>query len=399
MRKFTYDDTLKCCFLAYISSAIINNFTPLLFVIFHDSLGISVSKLGILIVLNFGVQMVVDLLGAQYADKLGYRKMVTLALFMGALGLSAMAILPFLMPAYAGLLCSVVLYAIGSGLLEVVLSPIVEALPTERKESAMTLLHSFYCWGQMLCVLIATGFFVLFGTHNWRYLSLLLATVPFVTMLLFIRMPLCTLGNGESHSGSVIKLFANKLFVLFFIIMLCSGASELAMSQWASYFAEEGLKVSKTVGDLLGPCFFAITMGIARVFYSKMAHKLKLARFIVVCSVVCIMSYLVASLCDNPILGLGACGICGFSVGIMWPGTLSLAAVSMPAKSTAMFAMLAVGGDIGCSLGPELVAVGSSLFAIHGSAIKAGLLCAIVFPLVLILSILMVVKSVDNDKL
>ena len=392
MRKFTYNDTLKCCFLAYISSAIINNFAPLLFIIFHESLGISVSKLGILIVLNFGVQMLVDVLGAQYADKFGYRRFIVTALSMGAIGLFSMAILPAVMPPYTGLLCSVVLYGIGSGMLEVVLSPIVEALPTEGKESAMTLLHSFYSWGQMLCVLISTGFFVIFGTENWRYLSVLLAMVPFVTMLLFTKMPLCTLENTGGHGGSVLKLFCNKLFVVFFIIMLCSGAAELAMSQWASYFAEEGLKVSKTMGDLLGPCFFAVTMGCARVFYSKMAHKLKLARFIVLCSVMCIISYLIATLCTNPILGLAACGLCGFSVGIMWPGTLSLAAVSMPAKSTAMFAMLAVGGDIGCSLGPELVAIGSSIFTIHGSAIKAGLLCAIVFPIVLIVCIMMAMR-------
>lgn len=396
MRKFTYDDTLRCCFLAYICSAIINNYAPLLFITFHDSLGISVGKLGVLIVLNFGVQMLVDILGAQYADKLGYRKFIVIALSAGSLGLFSMAILPFIMPPYAGLLCSVVLYAIGSGMLEVVLSPIVEALPTEGKESAMTLLHSFYSWGQMLCVLISTGFFVLFGTENWRYLSVLLSAVPFVTMLLFSKMPLCTLENSEGHSGSVLRFFCNKLFVVFFIIMLCSGAAELAMSQWASYFAEEGLKVSKTMGDLLGPCFFAITMGCARVFYSKMAHKLKLARFIVLCSVMCIVSYLIATLCNNPVLGLAACGLCGFSVGIMWPGTLSLAAVSMPVKSTAMFAMLAVGGDIGCSMGPELVAIGSSLFTIHGSAIKAGLLCAIVFPMVLILCIMMAVKMADK---
>lgn len=396
MRKFTYDDTLRCCFLAYISSAIINNFAPLLFITFQDSLGISVSKLGILIVLNFSVQMAVDLFGAKYADRLGYRTFIITALSMGAAGLFSMAVLPFIMPPYIGLICSVVLYAIGSGMLEVVVSPIVEALPTEGKESAMTLLHSFYSWGQMLCVLVCTGFFVLFGTENWRCLSVILAMVPFVTMLLFTKMPLCTLESGGGHSGSVIRLFCNKLFVVFFIIMLCSGAAELAMSQWASYFAEEGLKVSKTLGDLLGPCFFAVTMGCARVFYSKMAHKLKLARFIVVCSVMCIASYLIASLSNNPILGLAACGLCGFSVGIMWPGTLSLAAVSMPAKSTAMFAMLAVGGDIGCSLGPELVAVGSSLFTIHDSAIKAGLLCAIVFPLMLIVGIMMAVRMADK---
>ncbi len=396
MRKFTYDDTLKCCFLAYISSAIINNFTPLLFTVFHDSLGISVSMLGILIVMNFGVQMTVDVLGAKYADRLGYRKTVIIALFMCSIGLFSMAVLPFVIPPYPGLLCSVVLYAIGSGLLEVVVSPIVEALPTERKESAMTLLHSFYCWGQMLCVLASTGFFAVFGTGNWAYLSMLLAAVPFITMLLFTNMPLVTLGSSCEHSGSITMLFCNKLFVVLFIIMICSGAAELAMSQWASYFAEEGLKVSKTMGDLLGPCFFAITMGVARVFYSKMAHRLKLARFIVICSVLCIASYLMASLCPNPILGLCACGLCGFSVGIMWPGTLSLAAASMPAKSTAMFAMLAVGGDVGCTLGPELVAIGSSLFAIHGSPIKAGLLCAAVFPLMLIAGIISAVKLAKN---
>ena len=392
MKKLTYDHTLKCCFLAYMCSAIINNFIPLLFIALQRDFGISVGKLGILIVLNFSVQMLVDLAGAKYADKLGYRKTIVVALAFGSVGLLSLAIMPYVMPPYTGLVLAVVLYAMGSGMLEVVLSPIVEALPTDGKEAAMTLLHSFYCWGQMLCVLVSTGFFVIFGGDNWRYMSMLWAVVPFVTMLLFTRVPICTLDGGGSHSGSISALFRNKLFVIFFVIMMCSGAAELAMSQWASYFAEEGLKVSKTVGDLLGPCLFAVLMGIARVYYSRMAHKLRLARFIVVCSILCIISYLVASLCNNPLLGLAACGLCGFSVGIMWPGTLSLAAVSMPAKTTAMFAMLAVGGDIGCSLGPELVAIGSSLFTIHGSAIKAGLLCAVVFPLLLIAGVALAVK-------
>ncbi|MBQ7901582.1 MAG: MFS transporter [Clostridia bacterium] len=398
MRKFTYDDTLKCCFLAYISSAVINNFIPLLFIVFQNSFGISVGNLGVLVVLNFTVQMLVDILGAKYADRLGYRKTIIIALAMSAVGLAALSQLPYILPPYIGLVCSVVLYAIGSGLLEVVISPITEALPTDGKEAAMTLLHSFYCWGHMLCVLVSTGFFVLFGIHNWRFMALIWAVIPFVTMLLFTKMPICSLPGGEGHGGSIGGLFRQKIFIAFFIIMLCGGAAELAMAQWASYFAEEGLGVSKTVGDLLGPCMFAICMGIARVFYSKMAHKLKLARFLVVCSVLSIVSYLLAALCKSPVIGLAACGLCGFAVGIMWPGTLSLAAATMPVKSTAMFALLAVGGDIGCAVGPELVAIGSSLFTIHGSAIKAGLLCAIIFPAVLIAGVTAAVKMAASQE-
>lgn len=381
--KLTYNHTMKCCFLAYITSAIINNILPLLFLTLQKDFGISISQLGFVVSCNFGVQMVVDFLGAKYADKFGYRSTIIAGLSISAIGLCALATLPFVMEPYIGLLCSVCIYAIGSGIIEVIVSPLAEALPSDNKEAAMSLLHSFYCWGHLFCILFSTGYFVIFGVKNWRYLIYMWAIIPFITALLFTKMPICTLQSHNGKNESVLSLFKQKSFILFFLIMICSGAAEQAMAQWVSYFAEEGLGVSKTLGDLLGTSLFALCMGIARVFYSKKAERLDLGKYLIFCSALCVISFVGAAMLKNPLLALMCCGVCGISTGIMWPGTLSLASQKSPKKSTAMFAMLAVGGDIGCTIGPEAVATGSSFLNIHGSAIKGGLFCAIIFPILL----------------
>jgi len=381
---FTFKHTKFACYGSYISSAVVNNFAPLLFIIFQRTFGLSMLQLSFLITMNFCVQMVVDFLGAKYVDKIGYRISIVAANLFAAAGLASLGILPQIMPAFLGLCCATVLYAIGSGLMEVLVSPIVEALPTDGKAASMSFLHSFYCWGQMLAVLGTTAFFVFFGQSMWPLLCALWAIIPLLTALLFSRVPINSFTNEETKIP-MRKLFGIKIFWVFLILMLCSGASELAMAQWASLFAETALGVSKTVGDLFGPCLFAITMGISRVLYGMLAEKVSLTKYIILSSALCVLSYLLASLCRSSALSLAGCALCGFSVGVMWPGVLSLAAGKIPRGGTAIFALLAMAGDIGCSAGPALAAQVSEHASILGSPLKAGLFACILFPLVLMI--------------
>lgn len=396
--KFTYRHTAYACYLGYIVGAIINNFAPLLFVVFSNQLGISLNQLSYIIIMNFAIQMVVDFLGAKYVDRVGYRRMILIALFMAFAGLVSLGTLPFILPAYTGILMSVFLYAVGSGMLEVMVSPTIEALPnTGAKENAMSMLHSFYCWGCVLVICASTLYFKLFGVENWRYLCIIWSVIPLAAIFLFARVPIIQFGNGEEKIPFG-KLFRVKLFWIFVLLMLCSGAAEVAMAQWASMFAETGLGVSKTLGDLLGPCFFAVLMGIARVLYGKYGHRLNLIAGLIISSIISILGYLLCSLCPNPIISLIGCGICGFGVAIMWPGVLSLAARYCSFGGTAIFGLLAMGGDIGCWVGPLAVARISSGFSIMGSQLKAGLLFSSIFPTLMIIGVLSLNKMVNKNK-
>ena len=394
--NFTFKHTKLACYCGYIVSAVISNFAPLLFIIFQTDFGVTMGQLSFLITLNFGVQMAVDFLGAYFADKIGYRTTVVTANVLAAAGLIFMGTLPFLMNPFIGLMLSVVTYAVGSGLLEVMVSPIVAAIPSDGKAASMSFLHSFYCWGQVAVVLLTTLYFGLFGTEHWNIISCLWAVFPIFTALLFSRVPINSFTN-EDDKIPMRKLFAIKVFWIFLILMLCSGASELAMAQWASLFAESALGVSKTVGDLFGPCMFAVAMGLSRVFYGKAASKLNIANYIITCAGLCILSYLLVSLSPNSFLSLVGCTLCGFSVGVMWPGVLSLAAGRCPQGGTALFALLALSGDIGCFTGPNTAAAISEKFAIGGSALKAGLLGCIIFPAVMILCTL-ILKVMKDGK-
>ena len=387
--RLTYKHTMVCCFMAYITSAIINNFAPLLFLTFQKSYGLTVPQLGVLVTANFFIQMFVDCLGARYAHQIGYRKTIVTALFASAGGLICLGILPELVPnKFAGLLASVAFYAIGSGLIEVMVSPMTEALPTKNKEGVMSLMHSFYCWGVVFVVLVSTLFFVLAGIDKWNILSILWAIIPLATAIAFLVVPIYTLENEDGAKETGIKaMFKNKIFSILVLLMICSGASEIAMAQWVSYFAEEGLRVSKTMGDLLGACLFAVLMGSMRVFYAKYSTKLNLVKVLKYCSLLCVVSYIVASLVPNPAVALAGCALCGITVALMWPGVLSIGAAVMPKATTAMFALLAVGGDIGCGIGPQAVSLGSLAFEINGSSIKAGLLCAIFFPIIMYIAL------------
>ncbi len=385
--KTNYKPTIYACFVGYIVQAIINNFAPLLFLTFQASYGIPLSKITFLVTFNFLFQLAVDLIAAVVIDKIGYRVATVAAHVFAASGLISMAFLPDLMPnPFAGLMISVVIYALGGGLLEVLISPIVEACPTDNKEAAMSLLHSFYCWGHVGVVLLSTLFFVTVGIEHWKVLAILWAVIPVINGIAFFRVPIAKLLSDEEKGMSIKELVSGKTFWIFILLMFCAGSCEQAVSQWASAFAEKGLNISKTLGDLAGPMLFAICMGIARVLYSKIGEKLQLRAAMVFCGGLCLGSYLLISLSPLPLLGLIGCGICGFSVGLLWPGTFSLAAVGVPRGGTAMFALLALAGDLGCSMGPTLV---GRVSAAAGEDLKKGILAAVVLPVMLLVALWM----------
>lgn len=384
--KSNYKITIRACFIGYIIQAIVNNFAPLLFLTFHKAYSIPLSQITLLVTFNFGVQLLVDFLSAKYIDKIGYRASIIIAHIFCALGIVSLTVLPSAFPnAFTGLLTAVTLYAVGGGILEVLVSPIVESCPTDNKEATMSLLHSFYCWGHVGVVLISTVFFAVFGIENWKILALLWAIIPVVNIITFAKAPIAPLID-EGEKGLTIKeLLKSKLFWVFIIMMICAGASEQAVSQWASTFAELGLGVNKTIGDLAGPMAFAVLMGLSRLIYGKLGDKIKLDKFMSLSCILCIVSYLSIALVPNPVINLISCGICGLSVGIMWPGTFSSAAASIRNGGTAAFAFLALAGDLGCASGPTLVGfVSDSL----GDNLKAGIFVATFFPLFLLLSII-----------
>lgn len=384
-----YRHTIWASYLGYVTQAVVNNLAPLLFLTFQSAYGISLDRITFLITLNFGVQLAVDFLSAGLIRRTGYKKGVVFAHVCAFLGIAGMAVLPGLTEgmgqgAYPGLLLSVALYAVGGGLIEVLVSPIVEACPTEEKAAAMSLLHSFYCWGHVIVVLLSTLFFVAAGEKNWRFLCLLWAGLPLANAVYFSRVPIRSL-EEEHEPVSLKELFSGKMFWIFFMLMFCAGSSEQAMSQWASAFAEAGLSVPKAVGDLAGPCMFAALMGTSRLLYARLNGQVSLKRFMLASGCLCVCSYLLAVYAPVPVLGLIGCGICGFSVGILWPGTFSLAAGTLPGGGTAMFAFLALAGDLGCSLGPTVVGMAS----VESGSIQGGLMMAILFPVLLCIGVLL----------
>ena len=379
--KQNYQKTMYACFIGYIVQAVVNNFVPLLFVTFQKSYGISLSKVTLLITINFCVQLLVDMLSAGFVDKIGYRASVIMAHIFAAAGLLGLTFLPDLLPnAYAGIVLSVVVYAIGGGLIEVLISPILEACPTENKEKAMSLLHSFYCWGSVLVVLVSTLLFNTVGLSSWKIIAALWAIIPACNAVYFCFVPINSLAD-EGRGMTITALLKEKVFWVLALLMVCSGASELAMSQWASALAETGLHVSKTVGDLAGPCFFAILMGSGRVLHAHVAEHFSLTGYLSACAVLCMISYLIVSFSPLPALSLAACGVCGLSVAAMWPGTFSISSKVCPQGGTTIFALLALAGDIGCSSGPTMVGFISSALQDN---LKLGLLSAIIFPVLML---------------
>ena len=380
--KYSYDSTMRACFTGYIVQAIVNNFVPLLFLTFQRTYHIPLQQITLLVTFNFGIQLLTDLLSVAFVDRMGYRAAMVLAHILSALGLICLTILPeWMSHPFAGILISVIVYAVGGGLLEVLVSPVVEACPSTHKEKAMSMLHSFYCWGHVGVVLFSSIFFKLAGIENWKLLAVLWAVIPVLNALVFTRVPIAPVLPEGEQGMTIGTLFQNRTFWLLFVMMICAGASEQSVSQWASLFAEKGLGISKTAGDLAGPMAFAVLMGASRAFYGNYGEKINLDRFMAVSSVLCILSYLCLVFMPVPVLSLAGCALCGLSVGIMWPGTFSRASKALPAGGTALFALLALGGDIGCSGGPTLVGMVSGMCK---GNLKIGILAALIFPVLLL---------------
>lgn len=380
-----YRKTLIACYMGFVTQAIAANFAPLLFLTFHKSYMISLGKIALISSVFFITQLIVDILCAHFADVIGYRKCVVGSQLLSAVGLIGLAFLPQVTAdPFTGIIISTILYAIGSGLTEVLVNPIVEACPFEHKESAMSLLHSFYCWGAVGVILLSTLFFSLFGIENWKVLSCIWAVIPLCNVFNFAVCPIehPTEDGKRSSIGSLLKV---PLFWLAILLMICAGASELSMAQWASAFAESALGLSKSMGDIAGPCMFAVTMGISRSLYGKYGEKLDLMKFMIGSGALCLACYITASLSEIPLLGLVGCIVCGFSVGIMWPGTISICSAKIPLGGTAMFALLAMAGDMGGALGPAIV---GNISQNAGDNIQKGLFAGCVFPAVLVISIL-----------
>lgn len=382
-----YRRTITACFVGYIVQAVVNNFVPLLFLTFQRTYAIPLSQITLLVTFNFGVQLLVDLLSVGFVDKIGYRASMVIAHILSAAGLVLLTILPEVLSSpFAGILVAVMVYAIGGGLLEVLVSPVVEACPSDNKEKAMSMLHSFYCWGHVGVVLLSTLFFSVFGIDHWKILAVVWSVIPLCNAFVFVKVPMAELMEEGQEGLRLKELFRIKIFWILLLMMICAGASEQAVSQWASTFAEKGLGISKTAGDLAGPMAFAILMGTSRAFYGKYGDRIQLDKFMVYSCCLCILSYLGIALLPIPQFSLAACAICGLSVGIMWPGSFSKASAALPRGGTAMFALLALGGDVGCSGGPTVVGFVSSMF---DDDLKRGILAGIIFPVLLLTGIIL----------
>ena len=392
--KDKYRRTLIACYLAFITQAIAANFAPLLFLTFHKDLGIPLGKVALVSTAFYFTQLIVDVICAKFVDRIGYRVAAVASEITSAAGLIGLAFLPSILPdPFVGIIISVIVYAIGSGLIEVLASPIVEACPFNHKEAVMSLLHSFYCWGSVGVILLSTVFFTVFGVENWKWLACIWALIPLLNTYNFITCPIESLVE-DGKGMSIRTLFKTPMFFLGIVLMVCAGAAEMSMAQWASAYVESALGISKTIGDLAGPCLFAVTMGISRVIYGKYGSKIELTKYMLGSGALCFACYILAAISHNPVISLIGCILCGFSVGIMWPGTISILSKRLPAGGTAMFALLAMAGDLGGAFGPWLVGIATQM---RNDDLKAGMLAACVFPIVLIVSIIGIKKSTKNS--
>ncbi len=394
--KNNYQRTLKACYLGFITQAIAANFAPLLFLKFHADYGISLGRIALISTVFYFTQLVVDVFCARFVDKIGYRKSVVASEVASVLGLTGLAFIPDLCAnPFAGIIACVIIYAIGSGLIEVLCSPIVEACPFEHKEAVMSLLHSFYCWGSVGVILLSSLFFTAFGINSWRILACVWALIPLYNIFNFATCPIEHL-TEDGKGMTTGQLFRKPLFWVAILLMICAGASEMSMAQWASAYAEAALGFSKSIGDLIGPCMFAVTMGISRIIYGKYGTKLNLNRYMIGSGILCLCCYLLASLSSSPALGLIGCVFCGFSVGIMWPGTISITSPRLPQGGTALFAFLAMAGDLGGAFGPSLV---GTVTQHAGDSLQSGMLAGSIFPLILIVSLVLFSRSAEKKQI
>lgn len=388
--KISYTPTKIASYAGFFVQAIVNNFLPILFIAIQDVYGIGYEKLGRLIMINFLTQLVTDMLTPKIVSVLGYRKTAVMCQGFAALGLSMLSFMPRLLPdAYAGIIVSVMVYAFASGLMEVILSPMIEMLPTESKSGNMSILHSFYCWGQAVTALVTTLLLNSFGYVNWMYIPLIWAAVPLINMFSFFKVPIIE-PEPERKSDRLKDLLKSRLFRCFMLMMFCAGASEIAMAEWASMFAQQALGVTKVVGDLAGPCAFAVFMGLGRVLYARFSQTVSFRKAVIAMSLLCVICYLTAAFVRIPVLALLSCAVCGFTVSILWPGTYSAGAREFPRGDAVMFSVFAMCGDLGCCIGPWILGIVADAVNLNlGFAVSA------VFPAVMLVTALVFLKEKD----
>lgn len=379
----SYKTTKIACFIGFVVQAIINNFLPLLFIIFNTRYNLNYEQLGRLLFVNFFVQLIVDTLTPALVKRIGYRGSAIACHGLAAAGLFMLGVLPLVFPnqIYACLVASIIVYASGSGIIEVCISPMVELLPGDKKGADMAFTHSFYCWGQAFTVLVSTLLIFLIGQQHWQFIPMLWAIVPLLNMINFMRVPVIEQPD-DPISKTANTLFKNRDFWIFAVIMICAGASEITMAEWASLFAQKALGVSKTVGDLLGPCAFAVCMGSGRVIFGLLDGKFNPKKALILNNILCVLCYVGVAVCNIPALSLIACALCGFSVSLSWPGTYSMAARHFPTGGTLMFSILALCGDLGCSIGPWLMGI-----VANSTTLETGFLVCSVFPAFMIFTV------------
>lgn len=401
-----FKKTIFACYRGYITQGIVNNLSPLFFVIFQDHFGIDYMLISALILCNFITQVITDMLAVRYVDRIGMRRAAVLAHVLAFSGLAMQGILPNILPApYIGLVIATVINGIGGGLIEVIISPIVDSCPGDAKASAMSLLHSFYCWGQVGVVLITTLLLRVIGEDLWYIIPLLWSLIPFYNLFSFLKVPLMP-AIPEDEKTPLRTLFKSKIFLVAMLLMLCAGASELAMCQWSSLFAERALGVTKVMGDLMGPCLFAVLMGIGRTIFGVWGEKINLAHALMATAALCILCYIGAGLFESPVLSLVSCALCGLSVSLMWPGTFSLVSAIYPKGGTAMFGTLAILGDVGCSAGPALFGAVSTAVAnaaVNSASadqlgLKSGMLVSVIFPLFIVIGVALITHLAKQEK-
>lgn len=390
MMRSKFLGTKLACYVGYVVQAVINNFLPILFIALQDVYGLGYERLARLIIFNFASQIAVDFSAPKIVALFGYRKSAALSQAMAALGLVSMGILPRIMSnTYLAIIISIIIYAIGSGMMEVIISPIIEMLPTKNKSGNMAFLHSFYCWGQAFTIIVTTLLVTVFGYKGWANIPLIWAVIPFLNTFSFFKVPVIE-PKGEEKGDSFKSLASSKRFIIYMVMMFCGGACEIAMAEWASLFAQQALGISKVIGDLAGPCAFALFMGTGRVLYGWISKKVDFRKTVIVMSLLCFICYLTVAFCKIPAFSLIACAACGFSVSLFWPGVLSEGAKDFKRGGSVMYGVFALCGDTGCSAGPWIIGIIADRLGLN-----FGFSVAAIFPVIMIIATVLLIKNND----
>ena len=352
----SYKSTIAACYIGSFVQAIIVNTTPILFIPLREQFGLTFQQMGLLVLINFISQVGCDILFSNAIDKYGFRRFVVAAHGLAVVGLVLFAASPLLFDRpFAGFVTATIIFSGSGGLLELLLSPIVNAIPTDEKAGAMSVLHSFYSWGQAAVILLTTVLLFVFGRAWWQWIILIWTLVPLFNFFFLMRVPFAPNVPEEQRQG-MDKILLKPFFIAALATILCGAAAELCISQWASAYLEEAMRLPKVVGDVGGVCLFAVMMGVGRLFYGMYGKKINVSLMMLIGTVGAAACYITVALSGTAVLSLLACGLCGLCVSLLWPGTLVVASEHYPLAGAWMFAILAA-GDIGASAGPWLMGV------------------------------------------